>query len=138
MRIVLSVGLAVVLVSLSALTEYQFAQAQPDAQFGRNLILNGDAEAGPGAADDEAIAPPPQWTVTTGFTAVRYGALGEARRGHCDHDEAFRQLQRRLRASLTLGMRRPRILHRDDVACFHQQVYDVLHPTHFANRNLFG
>lgn len=38
MRIVLSVVLAAVLVSLSGLTQHQFTQAQPDAQFGRNRI----------------------------------------------------------------------------------------------------
>lgn len=41
-------------------------------------------------------------------------------------------------ALLMLEMGCLRILHRDDVACFHQQTDNVLHSTHFANCNPVG
>ncbi len=41
-----------------------------------NLLVNGDAEAGPGAADASAKVAVPGWSTTLGFTAVRYGAPG--------------------------------------------------------------
>lgn len=45
--------------------------------FGRNLIVNGDAEAAAGAANDTLVVPVPGWTTVSGkFTAVQYGAEG--------------------------------------------------------------
>ena len=49
------------------------AWAQP---VGDNLIVNGDAEAGAGAASSSDVVPPPGWSVTGQFTAVQYGASG--------------------------------------------------------------
>jgi hypothetical protein len=39
-----------------------------------NLLVNPGAEAGPGAADSSTVQAPPGWTVSSNFTAVRYGA----------------------------------------------------------------
>ncbi len=65
------------LLSLSWLYTGSLAQAQPaQAQFDRNLIVNGDAEAGLGAPDDHKAVPPPSWTVTGNFSVVQYGASG--------------------------------------------------------------
>ena len=44
--------------------------------FGTNLVVNGNAEAGPGAPDSSAVVKPPGWTTTGQFTAVKYGASG--------------------------------------------------------------
>jgi hypothetical protein len=49
------------------------AFAQPG---GGNLIVNGDAEAGAGAASSSEIVAPPGWRVAGQFTAVQYGASG--------------------------------------------------------------
>jgi hypothetical protein len=40
----------------------------------RNLITNGDAEAGPGATDSSGTNTPPGWQTTGSFTAVQYGS----------------------------------------------------------------
>ena len=40
---------------------------------GGNLVVNGGADAGPGATDSSSIAAPPGWTVESTFTAVAYG-----------------------------------------------------------------
>jgi hypothetical protein len=42
----------------------------------KTLIVNGDAEQGPGAPDDSKIVAVPGWTGTGKFTAVQYGASG--------------------------------------------------------------
>jgi len=53
------------------------ASAQSTSMFGRNLVVNGNAEAGPGTPDTASTARPlPGWTPTGNFTAVRYGASG--------------------------------------------------------------
>ncbi len=44
-------------------------------QTGANLLQNGDAESGPGAADNSIIRPP-GWITTGAFTAIRYGLNG--------------------------------------------------------------
>ena len=44
--------------------------------FGRNLIVNGDGEGSSGATNDNTVLPPLGWTVSPGFTVVRYGASG--------------------------------------------------------------
>ncbi|HEV3231004.1 MAG TPA: hypothetical protein VG245_01990, partial [Candidatus Dormibacteraeota bacterium] len=43
--------------------------------FGHNLVVNGDAEAGSGATDDQHVVAVPGWRTTGEFTAVRYGAM---------------------------------------------------------------
>jgi len=52
------------------------AGVSAEATYGTNLVVNGDAEAGPGAASSSEIKPPPGWTSTGQFTAVKYGASG--------------------------------------------------------------
>jgi len=42
--------------------------------FGSNLIVNGNAESGSGAADALTTTSVPGWTVTSNFTAVQYNA----------------------------------------------------------------
>jgi hypothetical protein len=44
--------------------------------YGTNLVLNGDAEAGPGAPDSSKIVDPVDWSTSGQFTAVQYGASG--------------------------------------------------------------
>jgi hypothetical protein len=44
--------------------------------FNTNLIINGNAEAGPGAPDGGAVASVPGWTTSGAFTVVQYGAPG--------------------------------------------------------------
>lgn len=44
--------------------------------YGTNLVVNGNAEAGPGAPSSSAVMKPPGWTTTGQFTAVKYGASG--------------------------------------------------------------
>ncbi len=46
------------------------------AQFGSNLIVNGNAESGPGSASGNDIEPVPGFTTTGNFTVVQYGAGG--------------------------------------------------------------
>ena len=41
--------------------------------FGKNLVVNGDGEAGSAATSDTAIVAPQGWTTTGAFTAVQYG-----------------------------------------------------------------
>jgi hypothetical protein len=52
------------------------AQTTADALFGKNLVVNGDAEADTGAPSDSQIVKPSSWTTTGQFTAVQYGASG--------------------------------------------------------------
>lgn len=56
-----------------------FATAPLAAQsvFDRNLIVNGDAESGPGAVDHLSTVVVPDWFHMSAFTAVEYGAFGE-------------------------------------------------------------
>jgi len=44
--------------------------------YGTNLVVNGNAEAGPGAPSSSGVMKPPGWTTTGQFTAVKYGAAG--------------------------------------------------------------
>jgi choice-of-anchor C domain-containing protein len=44
-----------------------------DAIFGANLILNGDAEAGPGSPTGNEVVPALGWTTIGSFTVVQYG-----------------------------------------------------------------
>jgi hypothetical protein len=44
-------------------------------QAGANLVLNGDAEASPGATDN-SIVRPPGWVTTGSFTVIQYGSNG--------------------------------------------------------------
>jgi hypothetical protein len=52
------------------------AQTPADALFGKNLVVNGDAEADTGAPSNSQIVKPAGWTTTGQFTAVQYGASG--------------------------------------------------------------
>jgi hypothetical protein len=42
--------------------------------LGTNVLLNGDAEAGTGSASGNDVEPIPNWTTTSNFTVVQYGA----------------------------------------------------------------
>jgi hypothetical protein len=44
--------------------------------YGTNLVVNGNADAGPGAPDASNVMKPTGWTTTGEFTAVKYGASG--------------------------------------------------------------
>lgn len=46
----------------------------PPPGSAKNLIVNGDAEAGPGALDFDDVFPVPGWTTTGAFTAVQYAS----------------------------------------------------------------
>jgi hypothetical protein len=46
------------------------------AEFTGNLLQNPGAEAAAGGTSSETIVPPPGWTVTGEFTALKYGAEG--------------------------------------------------------------
>ncbi len=46
------------------------------AGYTGNLLQNPGAEAGAGGTNSETIVPPPDWTVTGEFTALKYGAEG--------------------------------------------------------------
>jgi hypothetical protein len=52
------------------------APAVSSNSLGKNIIFNGNAEAGPGAPDDSTIVPAPGWTGSEKFTVVQYGASG--------------------------------------------------------------
>jgi hypothetical protein len=65
-------GIALALATLASTP----AAAAPLTLFGHNLIVNGDAEAGPGAYDETVVVRVPGWTTTGNFTAVQYGAAG--------------------------------------------------------------
>ena len=52
------------------------------SQFGRNLIVNGDAEADTGASSKQQVIAPSGWTTTGQLTAVQYGTPG----GFPDHN----------------------------------------------------
>ena len=45
----------------------------PSTPDGTNLLVNGDAEAGPGSLDGAAVAPVPGWTTAGACTATQYG-----------------------------------------------------------------
>jgi hypothetical protein len=44
------------------------------AQFGTNLLVNGNAEAGPGSSTGTQVSAVPGWTTTGSFTVVQYAA----------------------------------------------------------------
>ncbi len=50
--------------------------APATSQFGRNLVVNGGAEANVGASSDTQIVKPSGWSTTGQFTAVQYGIPG--------------------------------------------------------------
>jgi hypothetical protein len=70
-RALFSVALAV-----SALAFCTAAAPIQSSLFGRNLLVNGDAEAGAGAYDETVAFRVPGWTTHDNFTAVEYGAVG--------------------------------------------------------------
>jgi hypothetical protein len=47
-----------------------------DGVFGHNLIVNGEAEAGPGSFDGFTVEPVPGWTTNGNFTVAQYGGDG--------------------------------------------------------------
>ena len=65
------------LVGLVASLGIAVTGAAPASAAPKNLILNGNAEAGAGSSTG-AVVPVPDWTDSTGtsFTAVKYGATG--------------------------------------------------------------
>jgi hypothetical protein len=44
--------------------------------LGSNLVVNGDAESGPGSTDGSVVSSIPGFTTTGAFTVVQYGAAG--------------------------------------------------------------
>ena len=46
------------------------------AQFGTNLIVNGDAESGAATPSGTTVEPVPGWNTAAGFTAVQYADTG--------------------------------------------------------------
>src|SRR5689334_13012378 len=42
--------------------------------FRTNLVVNGDAEVGPGSPTGDVVASIPGWTTSGNFTAVQYGS----------------------------------------------------------------
>jgi hypothetical protein len=72
-RTTLSVACAVLV--LAAFTPVR-AQTPAASLFGRNLVVNGNAEADTGSPDDNQIVKPTAWTTTGQFTVVQYGASG--------------------------------------------------------------
>ena len=67
----LSSALAASLLAVAALAPRPAA-----AQFGTNLLVNGNAEAGPGSATGNQVLAVPGWTTTGTFTVVQYAAGG--------------------------------------------------------------
>jgi hypothetical protein len=66
-------ALVTALVALSAAD----ATAQTASIFGRNLVVNGGAEAGPGTSDTgQPPMPPPGWKTIGNFTVAQYGGSG--------------------------------------------------------------
>ena len=51
-----------------------FSGAACATPLGTNLLLNGDAEAEPGSASGNDVELIPDWTTTSNFTVVQYGA----------------------------------------------------------------
>ena len=60
-------------VALSLLALPLLTALPAHAQFGTNLIVNGDAEAGAATPSGTTVEPVPGWTTTGNFTAVQYG-----------------------------------------------------------------
>lgn len=52
------------------------ADANGSGMFGRNLVVNGGAEADVGAPSNVQVVKPTGWTTAGEFTAVQYGASG--------------------------------------------------------------
>jgi len=71
-------ALAVVAATLVLASMLPGVSVRADAtdQFGKNLVVNGDAEANVGAANNGQVVKPAGWTTTGEFTAVQYGASG--------------------------------------------------------------
>lgn len=67
-------GLRAVLKLTLALMAASSLARPGDELLGRNLLANGDAEAGPGSNDGSQVAAIPGWTVEGDFTVVQYGA----------------------------------------------------------------
>jgi len=64
-----------VLLLLVALLVIAVRQCRPTGpDLNQNLIVNGDAEAGPGSSDGTKPAPAPGWQTTGLFNVVQYGA----------------------------------------------------------------
>jgi hypothetical protein len=62
---------------IALLASLALAAGTPAASASQtNLLQNPGAEAGTGAGESETVDPPPDWTVTGEFTAVKYGAEG--------------------------------------------------------------
>ncbi len=65
------------LTALSLVLCFSTVPAVAQGLFNRNLIVNGDAEAGPAAPDGSTKASPiPGWTTYGSFTVIRYGTIG--------------------------------------------------------------
>src|SRR4051794_27937030 len=61
---------------LSALLALSVSICGAASIFDFNLIVNSDAEAGPGSPDGAAVVPAPGWTTTGNFTPVQWGIGG--------------------------------------------------------------
>lgn len=81
-RIAVGMGLALVcsagtVFGSEARADAPGATALPGAQLGANLIVNGDAESGTGAAaSDDPLMDIPGWTREGNFQVMQYGASG--------------------------------------------------------------
>ncbi|HEX9047458.1 MAG TPA: hypothetical protein VF988_10565 [Verrucomicrobiae bacterium] len=60
---------------LSALVS--FAASAAASLFETNLIVNGNAEAGPGSTLGDTVMPVPGWTTANGFTVTLYGTASD-------------------------------------------------------------
>lgn len=69
-RCALAIGLG--LSSLLSISESALAATV----YGSNLIINGNAESGPGSVGGYDLEPIPSWTISGNFTVVQYGAPG--------------------------------------------------------------
>jgi len=54
----------------------QAPSPDPATQLGVNLIVNGDAESGPGSPNDSQVIAAPGWNSNSNFTVVNYGGSG--------------------------------------------------------------
>ena len=50
--------------------------AAPASQFGRNLVINGNAESNAGATSAAQVVKPKSWATSGQFTVVQYGIAG--------------------------------------------------------------
>src|SRR5438105_944544 len=73
MSLLLHKRFALIISCVSATVLLAPVNARAGVIYGTNWIVNGDAEAGSGAAKNNAVVPVPGWTVTGGnFTVVQY------------------------------------------------------------------